>query len=177
MSTTFCTASKRSSATSSRFQNQYSLCFAAHFAIQLLFYLSLSLPRPAFAQKDSSQFTQLQQTLENHGFTVTLAIPPQPGSYGALEATTRTIWINPVVFDLEIAIPTLVHEAVHAAQLCNGSAGNLTPLNLGLSPYARAYRLYMRYTGIRRTLEMEAYTIQARPDRIEYVTNVLNSRC
>ena len=147
------------------------------FAAKQLFCLAVLLSRPALTQIQSPEFTQLQQTLEKHGFTVTLAIPPQPGSYGTLEAADRTIWINPVVFDLEIAVPTLVHEAVHAAQLCSGSPSNLTPLNLGLSPYARAYRLYMRYTGARRTLEMEAYTIQARPDRIDYVTNLLNSRC
>lgn len=128
-------------------------------------------------QSPSSEFSQLQQSLENHGFTVLLALPPQRGNYGLLQASTRTIWINPVVFDLEISIPTLVHEAVHAAQLCSGPTGSLRPLNLGLEPYARAFRLYMRYTGTRRTLEMEAYTIQARADRIEYVIGLLDSRC
>lgn len=151
--------------------------FSNRLAAQLLLSLGLLLFRPAFAQASSAEFAQLQQALENNGFTITLALPPQRGSYGVLQASTRTIWINPVVFDLEISVPTLVHEAVHAAQLCNGSEGNLAPLNLGLTPFARAYRLYMRYTGTRRTLEMEAYTIQARPDRIEYVTNLLNSRC
>lgn len=129
------------------------------------------------AKSSSPAFDQLQQTLENHDFTVTLALPPQPGAYGLLQPSTRTIWINPVVFALGIAEPALVHEAVHAAQLCSGSAAALNPLNLGLTPYARAYRLYMRYTGMRRTLEMEAYTIQARPDRIAYVSELLNSRC
>lgn len=148
--------------------------------------IEFSLPHPVFAQAKSvefaDEFSQLRQTLEDYGFIVTLALPPQPGSYGLLQVSTRTIWINPVVFDLEISIPTLVHEAVHAAQLCNGEGSNgsgssLMPLNLGLTPYARAYRLYMRYTGLRRTLEMEAYTIQARDDRVEYVINLLNSRC
>lgn len=151
------------------------ICFLAQL---LLLGLSFGAPRSASAQANSTEFSQLQQTLENHGFIVTLDLPPQRGSYGLFQASTRTVWINPVVFDLEIAVPTLVHEAVHAAQLCNSSVeGRLSPLNLGLTPYARAYRLYARYTGTRRTLEMEAYTIQARPDRVEYVTNLLNSRC
>ncbi|MEM9149249.1 MAG: hypothetical protein AAGB19_02185 [Cyanobacteria bacterium P01_F01_bin.3] len=144
----------------------------------LLLGSSLLLPPPALAQVNDTDFSQLQQTLENHGFTVTIALPPQRGSYGLLQVSARTIWINPVVFDLEIAVPTLVHEAVHAVQLCSSDVeGTLAPLNLGLEPYARAHRLYTRYTGIRRTLEMEAYTIQARADRVEYVTNLLNSRC
>lgn len=151
-------------------------CFT-RLAVLLLICLGVLFLHPAFAQVNSTEFAQLQQTLENHGFTVTLELPPQRGTYGLLQLSSRTIWINPVVFDLEIAVPTLVHEAVHAVQLCNGIDGNLAPLNLGLTPYTGAYRLYMRYTGRRRTLEMEAYTIQARTDRIEYVTDLLNSRC
>lgn len=162
-------------------KNRRVLSLVTRLAVQLLLSAGLFLPRPVFAQSNSTEFSQLQQTLENHGFTITLALPPQPGSYGLFQVSNRTIWVNPVVFDLEIAVPTLVHEAVHAAQFCNGAGrgmeGALMPLNLGLSPYAGAYRLYMRYTGTRRTLEMEAYTIQARVDRVEYVTNLLNSRC
>lgn len=125
----------------------------------------------------SAEFEQLSQTLESYGFDVVLALPPQTGSYGLLHVPTRTVWINPVVFDLGIAIPVLVHEAVHAAQLCSGSAGTLSALDLGLEPYAPASRLYMRYSGTRRTLEAEAYTIQARADRVDFVTQLLVDRC
>jgi len=129
------------------------------------------------ASSESAEFNQLRQTLESYDFTVVLDLPPQTGTYGLLHVPTRTVWINPVVFDLGIAIPALVHEAVHAAQLCSGSAETLSALNLGLEPYALASRLYMRYTGTRRTLEAEAYTIQARPDRVAYVTQLLTERC
>lgn len=154
----------------------------ARLATPLFLSLSLVLPRLATAQTptlvtESAEFDQLRQTLESHNFTVTLALPPRTGTYGLLDVATRTVWINPVVFDLGIAIPTLVHEAVHAAQLCNGSANTLRALDLGLEPYPRAYRLYMRYTGTRRTLEAEAYTIQALPNRVPYVINLLDSRC
>jgi len=159
------------------FNRQGTFSFVARWVTSLLGSFVL-LSQPTFAQTSSAEFSRLQHSLENHGFTVVLALPPQRGSYGLFQVSTRTVWINPVVFDLEIAVPTLVHEAVHAAQLCNGSAtGTLRPLNLGLTPYARAARLYMRYTGVRRTLEAEAYTIQARTDRVEYVTNLLDSRC
>ncbi|MEM6452122.1 MAG: hypothetical protein AAF703_17640 [Cyanobacteria bacterium P01_D01_bin.105] len=151
--------------------------YAARLAAKLLFSLGLLFLYPGLAQANSFEFGNLQKTLESHNFTVVLDLPPQPGNYGLFQPSTRTIWINPVVFDLEISVPTLVHEAVHAAQLCSSTDNNLAPLNLGLAPYARAYRLYTRYTGIRRTLEIEAYTIQARSDRVEYVTNLLNSRC
>lgn len=182
MSTPFTTASNTALNTAKYTASHHNaLSFVTRLACHLLISGGFLLPRPALAQAYSPEFSQLQQTLENYGFTVTLALPPRRGSYGLLQASTRTIWINPVVFDLEIAVPTIVHEAVHAAQLCNamsnGVEENLMPLNLGLTPYAGAYRLYTRYTGLRRTLEMEAYTIQARPDRVEYVTNLLNSRC
>ncbi len=135
---------------------------------------SLSAPS---ASSESAEFDQLRQTLESHDFTVVLDLPPQTGTYGLLHVPTRTVWINPVVFDLGIAIPALVHEAVHAVQLCSGPADMLSALNLGLEPYVPASRLYMRYTGARRTLEAEAYTIQARPDRVAYVTQLLRERC
>lgn len=144
---------------------------------QLLLSFWLFMPRLAIAQTPSAEFTQLQQALERHGFAVKLAVPPKRGNYGLLQVQARTIWINPVVFDLGIAVPTLVHEAVHAAQLCSGSDDMLSPLDMGLEPAARAYRLYMRYTGRRRTLEAEAYTIQARVDRIPYTMKLLDSRC
>lgn len=167
-------------------KNRGRFSFAVFLIIQLMLTIEISLPHLVFAHAKSvelsDEFSQLRRILEDHGFIVKLALPPQPGSYGLLQVSTRTVWVNPVVFDLEIAVPTLVHEAVHAAQLCHGEGSHgegssPMPLNLGLTPYARAYRLYMRYTGVRRTLEMEAYTIQARDDRVEYVINLLNNRC
>ncbi len=132
---------------------------------------------PPSLSSESAEFNRLRRSLESHNFTVILDLPPQTGTYGLLHVPTRTVWINPVVFDLGIAIPSIVHEAVHAAQLCNGSADTLSALSLGLEPYAPASWLYMRYSGTRRTLEAEAYTIQARPDRVEYVTQLLADRC
>lgn len=168
-------------------RNRLNLPFLAGILTQIILSIGILNIRAAIAQPSPTQldspralspeFAQLQQSLERHGFTVNLALPPQAGSYGLLQAPSRTIWINPVVFSLEISIPTLVHEAVHAAQLCSGTVDTLMPLDLGLEPYAGAYRLYMRYAGTRRVLEMEAYTIQARADRIEFVTSLLDSRC
>ena len=121
--------------------------------------LLLSLVAPSILPDLDPTFLRLAEVLERSGFTVILDLPPQWGTYGLLDLPKRSIWINPVVFDLEIARPTLVHEAVHAAQLCyseglaqgsaqqNGSISSidaLKPLGLGLtpSPLVRPYILH-----------------------------------
>lgn len=121
-------------------------------------------------------FERLRLALEQADFTVNLARPPQRGSYGLLELKTRTIWINPVVFELGIAQHTLVHEAVHAAQLC-GSYGEIGPLALGLEPPLVVQPYFMRYSGIRRLIEAEAYTVQALENSVDYVMELLNTHC
>jgi hypothetical protein len=40
-----------------------------------------------------------------------------------------------------------------------------------------AYPHFMRYTGDRRHLEAEAYTVQSLPDSIDYVIGLLNKYC
>ncbi|MHC5748715.1 MAG: hypothetical protein ACYTXT_44165 [Nostoc sp.] len=52
----------------------------------------------------------------------------------------KKIWINPVVFELHIGTQTLIHEAVHAAQVCAGK-GKIKTLGLNLQPsnYARPF--------------------------------------
>ena len=67
-----------------------------------------------------SSFEMLKKQLEQAKFQVILDLPPQRGAYGLLKADSKKIWINPVVFDLGIADQTLIHEAVHAAQVCKG---------------------------------------------------------
>lgn len=128
---------------------------------------------PAMAD---SQFNRLQQVLEQYGFDVRLELPPVPGAYGSLNSRSKTISINPVVFELGIAQPTLVHEAVHAAQSCAGG-GNLHVLNLqiGQSPITRPY--FLRYHAERRQLESEAYTVQVRSDRVAIAIALLHQHC
>ena len=156
----------------------------------------LSLIAPSLLPDLDPNFLRLAEVLERSGFTVILDLPPQWGNYGLLDLAKRSIWINPVVFDLGIAQPTLVHEAVHAAQLCyseglaqgsaqtnpaNRSISNieaLKPLGLGLtpSPFVRPYIL--QYSdSVRRQVELEAYALQAEADGVERVIALLTSHC
>ena len=121
-------------------------------------------------------FERLQHALEQANFLVRLELPPKIGNYGLLDLTSRTVWVNPVVFELGIAEHTLVHEAVHAAQLC-GSYDEFSPLGLELEPPLVVRPYFMRYSGIRRLVEAEAYTVQALDNRVEYVIDLLNTYC
>ncbi len=113
---------------------------------------------------------------------VRLERSPHAGTYGSLEIKSRTVWVNPVVLELGIAEPTLVHEAVHGAQLCADGgnaveAGQLRPLGLKLETPSFLRPYFMRYKGLRRHVEREAYTVQVRGDRVGYVSQLLEQRC
>ena len=137
------------------------------------------------------EFVQLQTQLESYGFQVNIAIPPefnlpkqQPGMrrivrkpYGALHLQNKSIWINPIVFDLGIARATLIHEAVHAAQYCAGN-GNIQALGLDLEPIPQALPYFKRYVNTQRQdLEREAYTIQTQPNSYELARSLLDRHC
>ncbi len=125
----------------------------------------------------SQEFLELQQLLESYDFTVKVEPPPRRTAYGLLQTKTRTIWINPIVFDLEIALPTLIHEATHGAQLCAGN-GEISPLNLSISPPNVARPFFTRYDdGLRRHLEAEAYAVQAHPEGYDMVIDLLKEFC
>ena len=124
----------------------------------------------------NSQFNRLQQVLEQYGFDISLELPPVRGAYGSLNSRSKTISINPVVFELGIARPTLVHEAVHAAQSCAGG-GKLHVLNLQMGPPPIARPYFFRYHGERRQLESEAYTVQVRPDGVDVAIALLHQHC
>ena len=136
--------------------------------ISFLLASSLVSPEP--------EFNQLRQILENYGFEVRLELPPIQGAYGLLRHDSKTIWINPVVFDLGLAQPTLVHEAVHAAQSCAGEQ-NLQTLGLDIPPPTMTKPFFFRYHSHRRELEAEAYTIQVQPNRTELAIELLDRYC
>ena len=155
--------------------------------------LLLSLVAPSILPDLDPTFLRLAEVLERSGFTVILDLPPQWGTYGLLDLPKRSIWINPVVFDLEIARPTLVHEAVHAAQLCyseglaqgsaqkNGSISSidaLKPLGLGLTPSPLVRPYILQYSdSVRRQVELEAYAVQAEADGIDRAIALVNAYC
>ena len=124
-----------------------------------------------------SSFEMLKKQLEQAQFQVILDLPPQRGAYGLLKADSKKIWINPVVFDLGIAEQTLVHEAVHAAQVCKGK-GKLSLLGLEIDPLIYAQPFFMHYAdGDRKQLEREAYAVQTQSNRVELVSSLLKKYC
>ena len=124
-----------------------------------------------------SSFEMLKKQLEQANFQVILDLPPQRGAYGLLKADSKKIWINPVVFDLGIAEQTLVHEAVHAAQVCKGK-GKLSLLGLEIDPLIYAQPFFMHYAdGDRKQLEREAYAVQTQSNRVELVSSLLKKYC
>ncbi|QMS87422.1 hypothetical protein HUN01_07460 [Nostoc edaphicum CCNP1411] len=140
------------------------------FLLNSLFLLS-QVPIP------ERQFIDLKNQLENFGFQVIIELPPKRGAYGLLEETHKRIWINPVVFDLHIGTQTLIHEAVHAAQVCAGK-GKIRTLDLDIQPinYARAF--FMRYTDVyRQDLEREAYAVQTQSNSFALAISLLQQHC
>lgn len=125
----------------------------------------------------ADKFNTLKQQLETYDYTVKIEPPPIRSTYGLLRTKSKTIWINPVVFDLNIALPTLIHEATHAAQLCAGE-GEIFPLNLSISPPNIARPFFNHYNhGLRRHLEAEAYAVQTHPEGYQMVTDLLQQHC
>ncbi len=123
------------------------------------------------------QFLDLKNKLEKYGFEVIIELPPKRGAYGLLKIKEKKIWINPVVFDLQIATPTLIHESVHAAQVCAGK-GRIKTLGLELQPIPAARRLFLRYTNIhRQDIEREAYAVQTQPNSLQLATSLLQKYC
>ena len=124
-----------------------------------------------------SSFEIIKKQLEQANFQVILDLPPQRGAYGLLKADSKKIWINPVVFELGIAEQTLIHEAVHAAQVCKGK-GKLSLLGLEIDPLIYAQPFFMHYRDAdRRELEREAYAVQTQSNRVELVSSLLKKYC
>ncbi|MGB3756815.1 MAG: hypothetical protein WBA07_10615 [Rivularia sp. (in: cyanobacteria)] len=125
----------------------------------------------------SQKFLDLKNQLEKSGFQVVIELPPKRGAYGLLSETRKQIWINPVVFDLNIANPTLIHESVHAAQVCAGK-GKIKALGLKIQPIRNARRLFLRYKDThRQDLEREAYAVQTQSNSFELAANLLRKYC
>ncbi|MBE9167566.1 hypothetical protein IQ238_08560 [Pleurocapsales cyanobacterium LEGE 06147] len=137
------------------------------------------------------KFLALKNQLEKFGFQVIIALPPLkhspqqniggnpplPRPYGLLESSKKIIWINPVVFDLQIATQTLIHESVHAAQVCAGG-GKLKTLGLDIQPINYARPFFLRYADVhRQDLEREAYAVQTQPNSFELATSLLQQNC
>ncbi len=147
--------------------------------LAVTFGLPLSPAARVMAQTSSTDpdFASLKQQLEAKQFKVLLSPPPPRGAYGLLNVESRTIWIHPLTFELGIAVPVIVHEAVHAAQVCKGK-GQLAPLGVTAEPLVYARPFWLRYGDVhRQDLEREAFTIQTQPNRMALVSGYLNQFC
>ena len=137
-------------------------------------------------------FVRLKSQLENYGFEVHIAVPPNFSlpeqeidfwrrkvrkPYGVLNANSKSIWINPIVFELGNSNAVLIHEAVHAAQYCAGN-GNIQTLGLDIEPMKQARPFFKRYVNVHsQAVEKEAYTVQTQPNSYELVRSLLEQYC
>lgn len=118
--------------------------------------------------------------LEQRGWKVLLEAPPRKGIYGMANSRKKTLWVHPITEPMGIMPQTLVHEAVHAVQSCK--TGKMKPL--GYRPpldYAidRAVfnNLYRNYDTGKWDIEREAFAIQAQPNRIELIKQLIATHC
>ena len=118
--------------------------------------------------------------LEQRGWKVLLEAPPRKGIYGMANSRKKTLWVHPITEAMGIMPQTFVHEAVHAVQSCK--TGKMKPL--GYQPpldYAidRAVfnNLYRNYDTGKWDIEREAFAIQAQPNRIELIKQLIAAHC
>jgi hypothetical protein len=135
-------------------------------------------PRPLSALPADLQL--LARDLQDHGFTVRIALPPVRQSYGLFQSASRTLWLSPLSFELGIARPTFLHEATHAVQSC--PTGRLTPIGwrFPLAPVVEreiSGILTTRYHHGNRILEQEAFGLQGQPDAVPRLRRALAQRC
>lgn len=139
-----------------------------------------------------ANFISLKTQLENYGFQVNLAIPPDFSlpeqqsdfvrrsvrkPYGVLNTSKKAIWINPIVFELGNSTAVLIHEAVHAAQYCAGD-GKIQTIGIDIEPIPQARPLFNRYLNLHsRAVEKEAYAVQTQSNSYELVKFLLEQHC
>ena len=135
--------------------------------------LLLALPAPA------SDLAQLQRSLLRHGFTIDVQQPPGQ-AYGRFIPAERRLEISPLVRDLGISRPVLLHEAVHAAQSCPNGTLSLIGVQRPVDPAVGSrirYLLRNHYEPNRSALEQEAFVIQSQPEAEQLIITALNQRC
>jgi hypothetical protein len=135
-------------------------------------------PRPLSALPADLQ--PLVRDLQARGFTLRIALPPVRQAYGLFHSTSRTLWLSPLAFELGIARPTFLHEAVHAVQSC--PTGTLTPIgwHFSLPPVVEqeiSGILTSRYHQSNRLLEQEAFGLQSQSDAVPRLRQALRQRC
>lgn len=120
--------------------------------------------------------SRIVATLRQYDFEVNFSRPPHPTAYGLIKPATKQLWIHPITQKLGIAKQTLIHEAVHAAQVCR-SRDPVMPLGIDVPISPQARRHFLRYHNFRRHVEAEALTVQGLPNGTDYVIQLLQQHC
>ena len=132
-----------------------------------------ALPAPA------ADLEQLQRSLLRHGFTIEVQ-QPSGQAYGRFIPAEKRLEISPLVQDLGITRPVLLHEAVHAAQSCPNGTLSLIGVQRPVDPAVGSrirYLLRNHYKPNRTALEQEAFVIQSQPDAEQLIITALKQRC
>ena len=135
--------------------------------------LLLGLPAPA------ADLEQLQRSLLRHGFTIDVRHPPGQ-AYGRFISTEKRLEISPLVQELGISRPVLLHEAVHAAQSCPHGSLTLIGVQRSVDPAVASrirYLLSNHYKPNSAAVEQEAFVIQSQPDAEQLIITALDQRC
>ena len=135
--------------------------------------LLLALPAPA------ADLEELQRSLLRHGFSIEVRQPPGK-AYGRFIPAEKRLEISPLVRELGITRPVLLHEAVHAAQSCPDGALSLIGVQRPVDPAVESqirYLLRNHYKPNEAAVEQEAFMIQSQPDAEQLIITALNQRC
>ena len=127
----------------------------------------------------AADLEQLQRSLLRHGFAIDVRQPPGQ-AYGRFIAAEKRLEISPLVRELGITRPVLLHEAVHAAQSCPDGALSLIGVQRPVDPAVGSrirYLLRNHYKPNEAALEQEAFVIQSQPDAEQLIITALNQRC
>ena len=114
-----------------------------------------------------------------YGFRIEARQPPGE-AYGRFISSRKLLEISPLVRDLGITRPVLLHEAVHAAQSCPNGRLTLLELDRRSSPVVESrirYLLNNHYAQEHQALEQEAFRLQSQPDAEALIIAALNRRC
>ena len=127
-----------------------------------------------------AELAPVAQALEQRGWTVLLQEPPRKGIYGMANSKKKTIWVHPITEAMGIMPQTFVHEAVHAVQACK--TGKMKPIGyeppLGYVVDRAVFNnLYRNYDTRKWDLEREAFAIQAQPNRIQLIQQLIAEHC
>ena len=126
----------------------------------------------------ASDLSILQQALLRHGFRIEVRQPPGK-AYGRFLSKQKLLEISPLVQELGITRPVLLHEAVHAAQSCPSGKLTLIGIQRRADPAVESrirYLLTNHYRQEHMALEQEAFLLQGQTDAEALIIQALNQR-